>query len=329
MTGVGLPIGQGGFAPPQNVFMDQFTLEPRTQRVWDLNHAVWFTLMGLGGGVFLAGRILNLTDDLGHWLGIPVVDIVSFVAIAVGGLILIADLGRPLQFWRAFANIRTSWISWGAWSDLIFLTVAGLLVLPALNVGGSRPFDGLGWDPDGGDGAGLTLEIVAGIAAVVVMTYAGAVLARPRSIPYWNSVAVPLQFLLSSAAMSVAVVLVLLVVADEPVTAGQMALLGGLSTALLASVAFHLTTRTEAPGKKESLDRLLRGRHRPVFVGAVVAAGTAVPALLGFIGAAAAGARDALSVASLVLLVPGGFLLRLITLRVGIYPPVHIPSGPR
>ena len=40
-------------------------------------------------------------------------DIVSFVAIAIGGAILVADLGRPLQFWRAFANVRSSWISWG------------------------------------------------------------------------------------------------------------------------------------------------------------------------------------------------------------------------
>ena len=147
MTDVDLTSEHGAIPAPQNVFMDQFSLEPRTQRVWDLNHAVWFTLMGLGGGVFLAGRILDLTDDLGHWLGIPVVDIVSFVAIAIGGLILVADLGRPLQFWRAFANIRTSWISWGAWSDLIFLTVAGLLVLPALTLGDSRPFDGLVGNP--------------------------------------------------------------------------------------------------------------------------------------------------------------------------------------
>ena len=46
---------------------------------------------------------------------------------------------------------------------------------------------------------------------------------------------------------------------------------------------------------------------------------------------AASGARDALAVICCVLLVLGGFWLRLVTLRVGIYPPVHIPSvhGPR
>ena len=323
MTAASVPTPAGG---GQNVFMDQFNLEARTQRVWDINHAVWFTLMGVGGGVFLTGRILNLTEGLGSLLGIPTVDVVSFLAIAIGGAILVADLGRPLQFWRAFANVRTSWISWGAWSDLIFLTVAGLLVLPALSLGSSEPFSGLGWDPHGRDGAGLALEIVAGIAAVVVMTYAGAVLARPRSIPYWNSPAVPLQFVLSSAAMSVAVVMLIEVIAGEPVSAGQMVLLAALTAALLAAMIAHLLDRADAPGKKESLDRLLRGCHRRVFVGSVVAAGTALPVGLALVGATAPGARDALAVTCCVLLAQGGFLLRLLTLRVGIYPPVHIPG---
>ncbi len=329
MTSPSLASDHTGAPLPRNVFMDQFSLEPRTQRVWDLNHAVWFTLMGLGGGVFLVGRFLNLTEDLGHWIGIPTIDMISFAAIAVGGMILVADLGRPLQFWRAFANVRTSWISWGAWSDLIFLTVAGLLVLPALRFGGSRPFSGLGWDPDGSNGAGLTLEIIAGIAAMVVMTYAGAVLARPRSIPYWSSLAIPVQFLLSSAAMSVAVVLVIEVIADEPISGGQMVLLAVLAAGLLVALVGHLLTRTDTPGKKESLDGLLRGRYRHVFVGLVLGAGTALPALLGFVGAAVGDLRDALSVICFGLLISGGFLLRLITLRVGIFPPVYIPSNQR
>lgn len=308
--------------------MDQFNLEARTQRVWDINHAIWFTLMGVGGGVFLAGRILNLTEGLGNLLGIPTVDVVSFLAIAVGGAILVADLGRPLQAWRAFVNVRTSWISWGAWSDLIFLVVAGLLVLPALSLGGSEPFSGLGWDPHGGNGGGVALEIVAGMAAAVVMTYAGAVLARPRAIPYWNSPAVPLQFLLSSAAMSVAVVMLIEVIAGEPVSAGQMVLLAVLTAALLVAMVVHLLTRTEEPGKQESLERLLKGRYRSLFCGVVVGAGAALPLVLAIVGAAAANARDALAVTCCVLLVPSGFLLRLITLRVGIFPPVHIPRQP-
>ena len=142
-----------------------------------------------------------------------------------------------------------------------------------------------------------------------------------------NSPAVPLQFLLSSAAMSVAVVLLVEVIAGEPVSAGQMVLLAVLTAALLVTVVQHLVTRTSVPGKKESLDRLVRGQYRGLFVGFVVAAGTALP----LAGAAASGARDALALICCVLLVPGGFWLRLVTLRVGIYPPLHIPSvhGPR
>ena len=326
MNSVDSSTGRGGTPVPQNAFMDHFNLEARTQRVWDLNHAVWFTLMGLGGGVFLVGRILNLTEGLGHCLGIPMVDIVSFVAIAIGGLILVADLGRPLQFWRAFANIRTSWISWGAWADLVFLTVAGLLVLPALTFGDLQPFDGLGWEPDGSDATGLAMEILAGVAAIVVMTYAGAVLARPRSIPYWNSPAVPIQFFLSSSAMSVAAVLLLTAIHDEPISGGQMLLLGGLTTGLLTSVIVHLSTHQNAPGKQQSLDSLLRGIHRRVFVGGVVVLGTAVPALLAFVGAATSGIREVAAMISFALLLPGGLMLRLTTLRVGIFPPVHIQS---
>jgi formate-dependent nitrite reductase membrane component NrfD len=108
-----------------------------------------------------------------------------------------------------------------------------------------------------------------------------------------------------------------------------MVLLGALTTGLLAAVAVHLSTRRDAPGKKESLDSLLRGPHRRVFVGMVMIAGTAVPALLAFIGAGVADARDAISVISFALLVSGGFLLRLITLRVGIYPPVHLADPER
>ena len=68
------------------------------QHEWDLYHATWFTLMGVGGGIFLLSRLMRLERGLGVWLGLPVVDLVSFAVIGVGGLILIWSLGRPS--WR-------------------------------------------------------------------------------------------------------------------------------------------------------------------------------------------------------------------------------------
>ncbi len=308
---------------PQNVFMDRFVLEPKVQRVWDIPHATWFTLMGVGGGVFILARLLQVELELGTVLGLPVADVISFVAIAVGGLILIADLGKPLRFFRAVLNPRTSWISRGAIADFVFLIAGGLLVLPGLELGDAMPFEGLPWDAAATDGLGRALEIVALIAAVVVMFYAGQVLAEPRAIPYWHSPLIPLQFLLSSAATSMAVVMVLEMANDRPISTGQCWLLVGFLAALLAAIAAHLRTDTDRPGKAESLERLTKERYRTAFLGGVVGLGTLLPLVLGLVGAAAAGSRDTIGIVVLIATLPAGFFLRLLTLRVGIFPPVR------
>lgn len=307
---------------PQNIFMDRFILEPKVQRVWDIPHATWFSLMGVGGGVFLLARLLGLTTRLGSFLGLPLVDLVSFLAIAVGGLVLIADLGRPFRFWRAFINVRTSWISWGAICDAIFLACGSLLVLPNLELGDAHPFAGLPWDAQANTVAGRALEIVAGLAAVVVMFYAGAVLANPRAIPYWHSPAIPLQFLASAAAMSMGMIFLLEVANDQAVGPGQLWLFAALQAVLLVLIVWHLSTGREVPGKSHSLDRLLRGQYRLAFVGGVVVLGTGVPIPLAAIASVVSGARDTLAVICFLIVVPAGFFLRLITLRVGIFPPV-------
>lgn len=315
---------------PQNVFMDRFLLEPKVQRVWDAPHATWFTLMGVGGGLFIVARILDLEGKLGLWLGMPAADLISFLAIAVGGLILIGDLGKPMRFIRAVMNPRTSWISRGAIADFVFLIVGGLLVLPNLAIGHARPFSWLPWDASAGNVAGGTLEIVAMVAAVVVMFYAGQVLANPRAIPYWNSAAIPLQFLLSSLALSMATVALMEVVKDRPVTAGQLWVLAAFLAGLAGSMVAHLLTKRDTPGKSHSLEKLLRGRYRVPFLGGVLVGGTIVPAVLALVAVAGTGSRDALSVVDFVILVPAAFFLRLITLRVGIFPPVKqvpMPNG--
>jgi formate-dependent nitrite reductase membrane component NrfD len=308
---------------PQNVFMDRFMLEPKVQRVWDVPHATWFTLMGVGGGVFILARLLGVELDLGTVLGLPVADLISFAAIAVGGLILIADLGKPLRFLRAVLNPSTSWISRGAIADFVFLAVGGLLVLPALELGDALPFDGLPWDASADDGLGRVLEVVALVAGVIVMFYAGQVLAEPRAIPYWHSPLIPLQFLLSSAATSLALVMVLEAVNDQAIPAGQCWLLATFLALLVVAIGGHLRSNPDQPGKAESIERLTRGLYRTEFVGGVVLIGSVVPLVAAIVAAAVPSARDAIAVVSLVLLVPAGFFLRLLTLRVGIFPPVR------
>ena len=308
---------------PQNVFMDRFVLEPKVQRVWDIPHATWFTLMGVGGGVFVVGRGLGLESELGTALGLPLVDLISFVAIAVGGLILVADLGRPLRFLRALLNPGTSWISRGAIADFVFLLAGGALVLADLELGSSRPFAGLPWDAAADSGLGRVLEIVAVLAGLVVMFYAGQVLAAPRAIPYWHSPLIPAQFVLSAAATSVALVMVLEAANDQAIPAGHCWLLIGCLALLLATTVWHLRTDADRPGKAESIERLTRGLHRVPFLGGVIGAGTLLPLVLALLGTVVADTRDAVAVVAFVCTLGAGFLLRLLTLRVGIFPPVR------
>jgi formate-dependent nitrite reductase membrane component NrfD len=314
---------------PQNVFMDRFALEPKVQRVWDIPHATWFTLMGVGGGLFIVSRVLGLEGKLGLWLGMPAADLISFLAIAVGGLILIVDLGKPMRFVRAVLNPRTSWISRGAIADFVFLIVGGLLVLPSLTLGSARPFSWLPWDASASNVAGGTLEVVTIAAAVVVMFYAGQVLANPRAIPYWNSAAIPLQFLLSSLALSMATVMMMEVAKDRPVTEGQLWVLAAFLAGLAGSIVLHLGTNRDVPGKSHSLELLVRGRYRLPFLAGVLGVGTVAPAILALMAIPAKGARDAIVVADFAAVLVSAFFLRLITLRVGIFPPVKELPGMR
>lgn len=307
--------------------MDAPLIAAQVQALWDVPHAVWFTLMGVGGGIFLVPRLMDLELRLGLWLGLPVVDLISFVVIGVGGVILIRHLGRPFRFPRAVLKPGTSWISRGAIADFIFVGVAGLLILPGFTWRGARPLAWLPWDPAGADLAGKLGEVVALLCAAVVIYYAGQVLADATGIPYWHSLAVPIQFVLSSLASSTAVTMVLETLNGVPIGAGQDAFLAGVLALLLVAIVWHLRAETTAPGKAESLAALLRGRFRRAFLGGVVGAGTVLPLCLALLALAVPRARDAVGVLALLGTLPAGYALRLLTLRVGIYPPLHATIG--
>lgn len=299
-------------------------MRPRVQRVWDVPHACWFTLMGIGGGLFVISRLMGISHDLGLWFGLPAVEIVSFLAIGVGGLILLADLGKPFRFLRALLNVRSSWISRGAVADFVFLVLATLLILPNLKFGTAMPFSALPWKSEAVSGLGRFLEFVSILAAIIVMYYAGAVLSDPKSIPYWNSLLVPTQFVLSSVAMSTGILLMFYLAVGKPVSTGLIVTQTIFVGLLLVVLIWHLSTRRENPGKAESVRLLLRGKYRGLFIGAVLVSGTIIPFILGWVAAVTSGAAQvAWLVISAILLLIQGYYLRLLTLRVGIYPPLR------
>jgi len=291
------------------------------QHEWDLYHATWFTLMGVGGGIFLLARLLRLERGLGVWLGLPVVDLVSFAVISAGGLLLIWSLGRPLRFLRAVLKPGTSWISRGAIADFIFVALGGALILPGLALGGATSFARLPWDPWASTTLGRVIEGVALAAAAIVIVYAGLVLADKAAVTFWRSWAIPAQFVFSSLAMSMATVMLMQTLDGTPIESLECWLLAKFLALLLAVIAWHVVTRRTQPGKAEALARL-HTVYGGLFWGVVITAGTVLPMLLAVLAALVPPTRDALGVAALLLTVAGGFLLRLLTLRVGYFPPV-------
>ena len=308
-------------AAPQTPSRVVALMPAQLQHEWDLYHATWFTLMGIGGGIFLLARLLRIEPRLGIVLGLPLVDLISFVVIGVGGLVLVGSLGRPWRMLRAVLRPGTSWISRGAIADFVFVVVGALLVLPGLTIGDARPFAWMPWDPWATTPAGKALEIVGLLSAAVVILYAGLVLADKAAITFWRSWLIPAQFVLSSLAMSAATIMVMETVHGAWIDTLQWWLLEKFLMLLLLTIGWHLLIDRAKPGKVEALERL-RTKYRWLFFGGVVGAGTLLPALLADMGIASRTGRPALGVACFVLTVAGGFYLRLLTLRVGYFPPV-------
>ena len=106
-----------------------------------------------------------------------------------------------------------------------------------------------------------------------------------------------------------------------PIDTIQCWLLAKFLMLLLLTIAWHQVTDRAKPGKVEALARL-QTTYRSLYFAGVIGAGTLLPALLAIAGVLAPSDRPAIAWACFILTVAGGFYLRLITLRVGYFPPV-------
>ena len=81
------------------------------QREWGWLIAIYLFLGGVGGGAYtiaafnsFLGEILAPSTIVGLWI--------SFPALLVGSICLVADLGTPTRAFLAGMKPRTSWIAW-------------------------------------------------------------------------------------------------------------------------------------------------------------------------------------------------------------------------
>lgn len=300
----------------------RWVVGPKRQTVWGVPHASWFFAMGVGGALFINRVVFGI--ELGRFYGMIVADLLSMIVIGVGGLILIADLGKPWRVLRALMNPRTSWISIGAICDFVFLILAGLLVLCDFEWGGGHPFAQLPWAGD--TALGIAFQSAAVAAAFIVIIYPGLVLAYSPSIPFWNTTLIPLQFLAFAFASALGLVPIFAVV--SPISPGIVEDCANLDFIVLASVlllflAHVLQGVYGQVAARVSVRRLIREDLSLPFVWGTLVVGILVPLLLVFNGNAP---DDKVQLAILalagVLTLVGNWFSKYAIIKAGMYAPL-------
>ena len=309
-----------------NPFTGRWIMEPKTQNVWGNQHATWFTLMGIGGGLFINRLLFGI--ELGRIFGMTWADILSLVLIGVGGLILIADLGHPFRLLRALLNPRTSWISIGAIADFTFMGLAGLWTLADLNIDGGLNLTGLPWHGD--SPLGMIFQVIAALAAIVVITYPGLVLASSPSIPFWNSTLVPIGFLVNGFASGFAVGLIYSALSATPLSGDTLRTWLAIEAALLLfsvflQIAHVLNGQYTHIAGKVAAKRLLSGDLQLAYLGGVIAVGLVIPLALVAYALQSSGSNvtTAAAVAG-VLVLAGNWLSKFTVIRAGTYAPAVV-----
>ncbi|MDP2659773.1 MAG: DmsC/YnfH family molybdoenzyme membrane anchor subunit [Dehalococcoidia bacterium] len=288
--------------------IDQFVIGFKPQRWWGSLAAVDFFLGGTGAGAFVLSMSLNTLPGM----------IVGWVAVALGAVALLADLGKPGRFVRAGSQAGRSWISRGAIFTSIFL-LFGILRIAA------QVAPGLPWAPGGA--LGQAVGLLATLGALGVMVYTGFLLSQSPSIPFWNTTMLPLLFASFAFTCGVGVVLVMLPILGEKVI--DLRTVELLSMALVAASlvllwAYMLSMSSSTVAAKESVRMLTSGPLASLFWLGVNVVGLIVPLVaiaLVYVSNAASGSTLALALAGILVLV-GGYISRYCVLKAGVYPPV-------
>ena len=189
-----------------------FTQTPQ----WHWLIIIYFFVGGLAGGCYFLAALIDLVGRpsdrplarLGYY--------VAFPAIALSGLLLTVDLGRPERFWHMLIQSHTlrpmvklySPMSFGSWGLLAFGGFALLAFLAALAEDGRLRWGGLLRVRPRGV-LGTLVGIVGGMLGLFIASYTG-VLLTVTNRPMWSDTTLlGLVFAISAGSTSAALLLLL------------------------------------------------------------------------------------------------------------------------
>jgi formate-dependent nitrite reductase membrane component NrfD len=288
--------------------------------IWGWEIPTYLFLGGLAAGVLILTALLSPQDGRSRalrWLGFAPL---LLVTLGMGALFL--DLGQKLHVYRFYLAFRwTSPMSWGAWI-LVLVYPASLLVavagledaeavrLAALAGPLGRAVRGVRAFATARERCVRRVGVVAGIGLGV---YTGILLSTLGARPLWNSALLGPLFLVSGFSSGAALLLLSPLADEERHRLGRWDRVAMVVE--LAVLALYLVgLSTGGAASRAAAGALLGGAYTAPFFALVVAAGLAVPLLLGALELRL-GLRATAAAPALVLV--GGVALRFILVAAG------------
>jgi formate-dependent nitrite reductase membrane component NrfD len=242
------------------------------QKSWGWMIILYIFLAGLGGGTFLFSFILLFWGKYEDVARIGA--LVAPLIVAFASLMLLFDLGSPAKAYRLFTTPKTlmsSWMTRGAWILTAFIILGLAYALPAFGL-----FSWLPWTQ--ASGFGKVLGFAAGVLALIVPIYPGLLLGVIKSIPLWNTSALPPIFFLSGLDTGIALLVILSVFLPSAIDAAGFHLLGTIDIVLIILLVVALLAYIEIvrqSGKTAAASvQLLK---TPFFIGGVIIGGMILP----------------------------------------------------
>lgn len=290
-------------------------IQLKSQTKWRWIIAIYLFLAGLGGGAYVTGVIADLLKwdvriaKIGVFIGFP--------CVFIGTMLLVADLGSPKKFWRAFMKPGTSWMARGTIIISFFMIINFFHIVFWIfpyaakleNAVGLRHLLGIG---------GI-------IFAIGTMIYTGILLAASRPVAFWSTGILPLLFLVSALSTGIMSVLLISTIAGVH---EKLVLLEKFDILLLALEIFVLIFYFQAthrlPESRASAKIVLRGSVAPLFWFGVALLGIVTPLALELLGLFTfTGTMSTIVIIiGTVCGILGGFILRQVILLGGIHAPL-------
>lgn len=293
--------------------------KPEVQQNWGWYVVLYVFFAGLGGGTFLFSFIMLFLDKFNDPARIGV--FIGPLLVLFGTLMLIFDLGSPARAVRLFttrSTLLTSWMIRGAWILTAFIILGLAYALPAFKI-----FAWLPWDQTSGLGEGI--GIAAAALAVFVMVYPGLLLGVIKSIPLWNTSALPPLFFFSGLDTGLATVVLMSTAFPSTIGIDGFHLLAGVDIAILVVVLVVLAAYLEIVRQTgETAAVSVRLLLSPLFNWGVIIAGLLLPLviLISSFAVTDISTIRVLETITGILILSGGLLLRFGVVKSGVRLPV-------